>query len=302
MAVTTAPQHGPAAFVAVFVGATALFGMPNKASGHEAGAPFSGAILDPLVLHHAHIENEQRLNTSARRGDSGVDGAKRWSFGSELELSWSTPSYDFGAEVFIPFENMPSRADNRRVTGVGDIELRPVKVSVLMQPELVVTLSAGVVFPTGSARDGLGDGNTTVSQLVFVDVAKGNWFLGFNAGLMENVFGTEAVGSEYGLAASYSLIPGTGDAAAAAVPDQTLVPALSLEVIGGAALAGEGAGATTVALLPGLSLWWPRTGWQLRVGVARPVYGEHDEGDWAFMLQVGNHRRWTDPFTVEAHK
>lgn len=40
-----------AAFVVMFIGATALFGVPNKASGHEAGAPFSGAILAPPVLH-----------------------------------------------------------------------------------------------------------------------------------------------------------------------------------------------------------------------------------------------------------
>ena len=29
---------------------------------HEVGAPFSGAIIDPLEVHHAHIEDEQRLN------------------------------------------------------------------------------------------------------------------------------------------------------------------------------------------------------------------------------------------------
>ena len=29
------------------------------ARAHEPGAPFSGAILDPLELHHAHIENDE---------------------------------------------------------------------------------------------------------------------------------------------------------------------------------------------------------------------------------------------------
>lgn len=33
-----------------------------EALAHEPGAPFSDAIVDPLVLHHAHIENEERIN------------------------------------------------------------------------------------------------------------------------------------------------------------------------------------------------------------------------------------------------
>lgn len=31
---------------------------PSKACAHEPGAPFSSAIIDPVVTHHAHIENE----------------------------------------------------------------------------------------------------------------------------------------------------------------------------------------------------------------------------------------------------
>ena len=41
------------------------FFLPEKtAFGHQEGAPFSGAIIDPLAAHHAYIENEQRINFS----------------------------------------------------------------------------------------------------------------------------------------------------------------------------------------------------------------------------------------------
>ena len=33
-----------------------------KLFAHEEGAPFSAAIIDPLIVHHAHLEDEQRLN------------------------------------------------------------------------------------------------------------------------------------------------------------------------------------------------------------------------------------------------
>lgn len=34
----------------------------NGAFGHNEGAPFSAAVIDPLIVHHAHLEDEQRLN------------------------------------------------------------------------------------------------------------------------------------------------------------------------------------------------------------------------------------------------
>lgn len=100
---------------------------PSFAAAHEAGAPFSGAILDPLVLHHAHIENEQRLNLTAARTGAG-SGFRGASFGAKLELSSAAPSYDFRVEAFSPFSNLPDSGAGR-VSGVGDIALRPIKFS-----------------------------------------------------------------------------------------------------------------------------------------------------------------------------
>jgi len=72
----------------LFLGAVVLVSA-TAAHAHEPGAPFSGAILDPLEPHHAHIENEERVNTFASRAREPNGGAS-WTFASELELSWST--------------------------------------------------------------------------------------------------------------------------------------------------------------------------------------------------------------------
>ncbi len=144
---------------------------------HEADAPFSGAIHDPLELHHAHIENEQRLNTAAVRMPPSADGVRRFGFQSELEMAWSDPTFRFGFEVFVPFMNVPTPAGDRRATGVGDIELRPIKLALWMEREFVVSIATGVLLPTGSRERGLGNGNTAVAEYLLVDraIGIGSW-------------------------------------------------------------------------------------------------------------------------------
>ena len=57
-----------------------------EAGAHEAGAPFSSAFAEPIILHHAHIENEQKLNVvgfkNLRTEEKEVDA-----FSSSLELA-----------------------------------------------------------------------------------------------------------------------------------------------------------------------------------------------------------------------
>lgn len=50
---------------------------PGFLEAHEEGAPFSGVIIDPPFLHHAHIENEQRLNFFALQGVPDATKVKR---------------------------------------------------------------------------------------------------------------------------------------------------------------------------------------------------------------------------------
>jgi len=52
--------------------------VPVIVPAHQEGAKFSGALIDSLTVHHAHIEDEQRLNFSFLkdfendRGEKGV--------------------------------------------------------------------------------------------------------------------------------------------------------------------------------------------------------------------------------------
>lgn len=121
---------------------------------HEAGAPFSGVIIDPFSLHHAHIENEQRLNLFSLRGVDAGEGRKRSAFEGELEFAWSNDTFDFGFEAFIPFVSLPSPEGDGRTKGIGDVEIRPIKYALVNRPDFVLTTATALILPTGDRRPG----------------------------------------------------------------------------------------------------------------------------------------------------
>lgn len=93
----------------IAIGAVAALLFTALAHAHEEGAPFSGSILDPIILHHVHIENEQRLNFFALNGVPDASGIKHTGYVSEFELAYGSPNYKYGFELFLPIENMASR-------------------------------------------------------------------------------------------------------------------------------------------------------------------------------------------------
>ena len=159
--------------IAISVLITGLF-LVSPAYGHEEGAPFSGAIIDAMRVHHAHIENEQRINLFAMDGFGAPDGTTRSAFGSSLELAidW-TGKFRFGSELLIPFSN--TGIDNNSY-GIGDIELWPIKYAFISTPETIVTGALSLTLPTGSESSGLGSGSTRVEALLFLDHALGYLF------------------------------------------------------------------------------------------------------------------------------
>ncbi len=270
----------------------ATLSLASPALAHEAGAPFSGAITDLLALHHAHLENEQRLNGYVARGIEGPLGEKRTGYESELELAWASEDFKLGAEFFIPLLRIPSAVPGQEESGIGDVEIRPIKYAFVNRPDFIVSTATGIVLPTGDKNQGLGEGNTTLSQLLFLDKAYGNWFAGFNLGADRRVKGDDGRGVEYGMALSYSFIRGTAAGEVASpVPAQQLVLAPSVELIGEQRYGGPDDGEHAVSLLPGLTLWWPHSGWQFRVGVMLPQSGEK-EADRTYLVQIGNHFNW----------
>ena len=264
----------------------------NNTHAHEAGAPFSGAIIDPLVLHHAHIESEQRLNLFALRGVQGFGDAKRNAFESEFELAWANDRFNFGVEAFVPFRNVPSPDGQGRQIGIGDIEIRPIKWAFINQPDLVISTATGIGLPTGNRERGLGSGNMTLTQFLFLDKAYGNWYLGLNLAADTRLKGESGNGVEYGAVVAYSFINGTAmPGIADPLPHQSLVISPSLELVGSKRLSGLDSAERSLSVLPGLTFWWPQSGWQLHAGVNIPISGSR-EADRIYLLQIGNHFNW----------
>lgn len=258
---------------------------PSKVCAHEPGAPFSSAIIDPVVTHHAHIENEQRLNFSFfRRFRQEGEGA-RFMFGNSLELAWS-PNFRWGVEAQIPFSDQGSG----RTYGLGDITVWPLKYSFLNEPDTIMTGVLGVTVPTGDTARGLGEGSVVFEPHFFVDKAWRNWFVGLNLAPEVNLSGAEGAALEYNMALAYSFIRGT-ERLAPPVPAQRLVLSTFCEFLGESAFSGEEAGDNAFSLLPGVSLWHVGSGWIVRVGAQFPLTSTR-ESDATFFLQIGNHASW----------
>lgn len=277
---------------ALAVGSAALLLWPARLAAHEVDAPFSGAIIDPPILHHAHIENEQRLNFFVMRGVRDGAGRKRTGYEAELELAFGSKDFRYGFEVFAPLSSLPDPDGDGRATGIGDIEVRPIKYALVMKPDFVLSTATAVGLPTGSESRGLGSGNTSLNQLLFVDKAVGNWAAGLNLGFGGNVAGDKESWFEYGVGVSYSFIRGVkfGEIAPPR-PEQKWVLAPSVEFIGERILQGREAGEHSTSLIPGLTLWHTRSGWQLRAGMSFPTSGPR-EADRMFLIQIGNHLNW----------
>lgn len=277
-----------AIFIKIFSLAIFIAAWGIEASAHETGAPFSGAFPEPILLHHAHIEDEQRLNLvglSNHRRDDEEDTAFFSSV--ELAVAWFG-GFQLGSEMFIPFSNTGSSSDD---FGLGDIEIQPIKYAMLNQPERVLTGAFSLTLPTGQESRGLGGEQTTLGGLLFFDQAFGNWYLGINTEYASSVSGPTF--SEFELAASfaYSFIQETGEGIAPAVPKQPLVLTLMLEMVSEFVLTGAENGENIVTLLPGIQFWHPKSDWNVKMGIGFPLTSDR-ENDVAGHLQVGNHFDW----------
>jgi hypothetical protein len=259
-----------------------------KAGAHEAGAPFSGAFPEPLLLHHAHIEDEQRINFSGfdnfrtGRGEETALSAEM-----ELAFTWSE-DFRLGSEIFIPFSNTGVSNDKY---GIGDIEIQPIKYAFLNEPETVFTGALSVALPTGSESRGLGGEQTALGGKLFLDQAYRNWYLGVNVEYEAAVSGPTSSEFEFATSITYSFIDETGEGVAPAMPHQTLVPTLMLELVSESILTGDEKGQDVITLAPGLQLWLPESNWKLRFGVGFPLTSDR-ENDFAVYVQFGNHFDW----------
>jgi hypothetical protein len=259
-----------------------------EAGAHEAGAPFSGAIPEPILLHHAHIEDEQKINFAhfknfqTERGEETTLSAQM-----ELAFTWSD-DFRLGSEIFIPFSNTGVSNDQ---FGIGDLEIQPIKYAFLNLPETVLTGALSVALPTGDKSRGLGGKQTAIGGKLFLDQAYRNWYLGVNVEYEASVSGPTSSDLGFAMALSYSFIDETGEGVAPTVPHQTLVPALMLELVSESVLTGMEKGQDIISLTPGLQIWHPASDWNFRVGMGLPL-SSNRESDLAVYVQFGNHFDW----------
>lgn len=266
---------------------SSLFGLQNTFT-HEEGAPFSGAIVEPLKVHHAHIEDEQRINFSYINGFLKNED-KRDAFMNSLELAvdWTGDFY-LGSEIFIPFSNTGYDKDNYNI---GDVEIWPIKYSFINEPDTIFTGVLSFKLPTGSKPEGLGEGHTEIGCLLLLDQAYKNWYLGVNTEITTNMYDETETEFEFGTVISYSLIHETKGRIASSKPNQLFIPALSLEVISKSILRGESKGKNLILLLPAFHFWKPKSGWQTRFGIELPI-STYKENDFVILFQIGNHLDW----------
>jgi hypothetical protein len=259
-----------------------------QAEAHEAGSPFSGAFPEPLLLHHAHIEDEQRINFShfenfrTQRGEESALSAEM-----ELAFTWSD-DFRLGSELFIPFSN--TGISNGKY-GLGDLEIQPIKYAFLNLPETVLTGAFSVSLPTGDESRGLGGEQTALGGKVFLDKAYRDWYLGVNVEYDVAVSGPTSSVFEIATGVTYSFIDETREGVAPAMPHQTLVPTLMLELVSESGLTGNEKGNDTITLAPGLQIWHPASNWKFRMGVGFPLTSDR-ESDLAIYVQLGNHFDW----------
>lgn len=132
---------------------SALIGLGvMEAKAHEAGAQFSGAIPEPILLHHAHIEDEQKLNFVKLKDFRRNKKKEAALFGTlELAVTW-LDDFRFGSEIFIPFSNTGT---SHNKFGLGDIEIQAIKYAFLNKPETIVMGAFSLILTTGDESKGL---------------------------------------------------------------------------------------------------------------------------------------------------
>ena len=259
-----------------------------EAGAHEAGSPFSGAFPEPLLLHHAHIEDEQRINfTHFENFRTGRGEESALSAEMELAFTW-LDNFSLGSEIFIPFSNAGNSNDQ---FGLGDIEIQPIKYAFLNLPETVLTGAFSLRLPTGDASRGLGGEQTAVGGKLFLDQAYRNWYIGMNFEYESSVSGPTSSDLGFAGAITYSFIDETGNGIAPAMPHQTLVATVMLELVSESVLTGDEKGEDIITLAPGLQIWHPKSNWKVRIGVGFPLTSDR-ENDFAVYFQFGNHFDW----------
>lgn len=263
-----------------------LFGISlvNTAWSH-GGKDAAPGIIDPISLHHAHIENEQKLTLSFMEDFRGETGNQRSGFLHHLELAyvWDEDNR-WGTEIEIPFSNTGLDQDD---PGLGDIKLQLVKYAFIKKSNRFLTGVLAFKLPTGDEAKGLGHDATEAEVAVLYDHAISNLYIGINAEYGRTVSGEKESERELGLAMGYTF----QRRSSVERGNQQWVPIAALELIQEEVLSGAEKGEKSTTIIPNFQIYHPRSGWTWRFGVELPV-SDDKTFDRRLIVQVGNHLDW----------
>ena len=243
----------------------------NRAFAHKNHSHYSSLIIDPLVTHHAILEDEQRLNFFYFK-NRALNNQINNGVSIELAYAWSNA---LGFEIFIPI--LSSDAAGKSLRALGDVEVQPLKLSFYRRNNMVMTGVLGLVLPTGDESKGFGKGNASIVARLYSDVILGDFVSQTNlsfgrmlGGKSENIF-------EYNLFVSRPILKST--------------PALSalVEFNGGLNVTGRENSENVLYVTPGLKLTY--NGWHIGMGVQFPMT-DNRLADRIALLQWGFHFSW----------
>ncbi len=240
-------------------------GLASAHGGHEGQPP---GIIDPLITHHAILEDELKLNYFGSMWSEGRAVAETGSL--EIAVTFSDL---FGAEVFLPFGF--SRVDGELTGGLGDLELQVPKVSFLRTPGVVLTTFVAVRIPTGGPS-GLGEPGWTFAPHLLGDFGVDRLGVQVNAAVEIDTLGDIALEGNLSIAYSFAL---------SRIISVSPLVELNVE----APLASN----IELALTPGLKLRFE--GFHVGLGVQLPLT-DAPEYDYRALIQIGYHLPWEGLF------
>ncbi len=251
--------------VVFFVLSTLSCSTSVLAHGGHAAQPNS--IIDPLITHHAVLEDEFKLNFFG----SNLKSEKLSAVTASLELAYAFTDL-IGIELFAPFGLTSLDGETR--TGLGDLELQFPKVSFVRRYGWVMTAYPAIKLPTGNTDARLGGGVWVLAPHLLTDIALGPIGLQLNGAYELATNGDRAFELRGSVAYTFAL-----------KPELLLSPLLELN----SEIPLTGEESAHLLVVPGVKL--AIEGWHVGVGVQLPVTNSRPF-DYRALLQVGYHVSW----------
>ena len=233
-------------------------------------------IIDPLITHHAILEDELKLNYfNVRNKDENLIANT-----GSLEIAFAFTDF-VGFEVFFPFDFMD--IDGEQSSGFGDIETFIPKISFIRKYGFVMTTYVAVRIPVGDENADLGKPGWGFAPHMLMDYGNGNFGLQANAAVEIETKEDNAI--EGNLSISYSFVLKENS-------DNKFIVSPLLEFAVERGLNVPEA-KSALNIIPGVKI--ALNGWHLGLGVELPVTDEK-EFDYKAMVQLGYHVTWEKVF------